>query len=85
MKRLVAGHLGVPVISLRMVDRIMEDLGADSLDQLELIMTAEEVFRLRIGLAKAQRIETLADLVEAIGVARAGGQPKSRRGKGGRK
>jgi len=44
----------------------MADLGADSLDQLELIMTAEEVFSVRIGLNKAAEIDTLADLVEAI-------------------
>lgn len=66
VRQVVSGHLGLPSSSLRLDDRIMEDLGADSLDSLELIMTVEEVFGVRIGFERAEEIKTLADLVATI-------------------
>lgn len=66
VKRVVGGHLGLPTVSLNLGDRIGEDLGADSLDQLELIMTVEELFSVSIGFDRAEGIRTLADLVQAV-------------------
>ena len=42
------------------------DLGADSLDQVELLMTFEEVFDIEVSDADAWQIETIGDAVKYI-------------------
>ena len=44
----------------------MDDLGADSLDQVELIMAMEEEFGVSIPDEEAERISTVKDLIEYI-------------------
>ena len=46
--------------------RIMEDLGADSLDMVEIAMKAEEEFRLTVPDDEAEKIVTVDDLCAAI-------------------
>lgn len=46
--------------------RIMEDLGADSLDIVELIMELEEAFSIEIADEDAQKIFTVREIVEYI-------------------
>ena len=46
---------------------IMEDLGADSLDMVEIAMKAEEEFSLTLPDEEAEKIVTVADLYEAVG------------------
>ena len=46
--------------------RIMEDLGADSLDMVEIAMKAEEEFRLTVPDDEAEKIATVDDLCAAI-------------------
>ena len=47
--------------------RIMADLGADSLDMVEIAMKAEEEFSLTLPDDDAEKIMTVDDLYEAIG------------------
>jgi acyl carrier protein len=47
--------------------RIMADLGADSLDMVEIAMKAEEEFNLTLPDEEAERIVTVDDLYEAVG------------------
>ena len=47
--------------------RIMEDLGADSLDMVEIAMKAEEEFSLTLPDDEAEKIVTVDDLCEAVG------------------
>jgi acyl carrier protein len=47
--------------------RIMEDLGADSLDMVEIAMKAEEEFNLTLPDEEAEKIVTVDDLCEAVG------------------
>jgi len=47
--------------------RIMADLGADSLDMVEIAMKAEEVFNLTLPDEEAEKIVTVEDLYEAVG------------------
>ena len=47
--------------------RIMADLGADSLDMVEIAMKAEEEFSLTLPDDDAEKIVTVDDLYEAIG------------------
>ena len=46
--------------------RIQEDLGADSLDVMEIIMAVEERWQITIPDERAERVSTVADLVEAL-------------------
>ena len=47
--------------------RIMADLGADSLDIVEIAMKAEEEFNLTLPDDEAEKIVTVDDLYEAVG------------------
>ena len=47
--------------------RIMADLGADSLDMVEIAMKAEEAFSLTLPDDEAEKIVTVDDLYEAVG------------------
>ena len=47
--------------------RIMADLGADSLDMVEIAMKAEEEFNLTLPDEEAEKIVTVDDLCEAVG------------------
>jgi len=47
--------------------RIMADLGADSLDMVEIAMKAEEEFDLTLPDEEAEKIVTVDDLYEAVG------------------
>jgi len=46
---------------------IMEDLGADSLDMVEIAMKTEEEFRLTVPDDEAEKIVTVGDLYQAVG------------------
>jgi len=47
--------------------RIMADLGADSLDMVEIAMKSEEEFNLTLPDDEAEKIVTVDDLYEAVG------------------
>jgi acyl carrier protein len=59
-------HLGVPEAQLTPDARLQEDLGADSLEEVEIIMALEERFGLSIPEEMAERISTVGDLFEAL-------------------
>lgn len=46
--RIIADHLGLPAASLDVNAHILDDLGGDSLDHVELIITIEERFGINI-------------------------------------
>jgi acyl carrier protein len=50
----------------RLTDRFVEDLGADSLDCVELVMALEEEFNLEIPDEEAVKLKTLADTIAFI-------------------
>ena len=64
--RIVGDHLGIPGPTLSLDSHIMHDLGADSLDRLELIMTIEELFGIKIAEKDIAGIERIGDIVAAI-------------------
>lgn len=65
--RIVGDHLGVPRLTLSLDDYIMDDLGADSLDRLELIMTIEEAFGIRMSEEAIQGAKQIRDITIAVG------------------
>lgn len=66
VRKLIADHLRVDEEPITMDTAFKEDLHADSLDLVELIMALEETFDLEIEEAAAERIKTVGDAVEYI-------------------
>ena len=63
---IIGDHLGLPAPTLSLENNIAYDLGADSLDKMELIMTIEELFNIKILDQDFSSIEIIGDVVDAI-------------------
>ena len=59
-------QLGVEPAQLTADARIQEDLGADSLTVIQIIMAVEELFHLSIPDEQAEKVSTVQDLFEMI-------------------
>lgn len=66
VKEIVVEQLGVEEGEVTMEASFIDDLGADSLDIVELIMALEEEFDLEIPDKEAEKITTVGDAVEYI-------------------
>jgi acyl carrier protein len=66
VKKLIVEQLGVEEDDIAMESSFIDDLGADSLDIVELIMALEEEFNLEIPDNEAEKITTVGDAVEYI-------------------
>ena len=66
VKEMVASHLGRAVDEITPDSSFIEDLGADSLDLVELIMSMEDEFELEISDEDAENIITVQDAVNFI-------------------
>jgi len=66
VKGIIAEQLGVEVASVTPDASFTEDLGADSLDAVELIMAIEEAFDIEIPDEEAETMTTPAECVSAI-------------------
>ncbi len=66
VREIVVDQLGVEEEDVTMESSFIDDLGADSLDIVELIMALEEEFDLEIPDEEAEKISTVADVVEYI-------------------
>jgi acyl carrier protein len=66
VKKIVKEQLGVEEEEIQMSSTFVDDLGADSLDIVELIMAFEEEFNIEIPDEKAEKIKTVEDVVKYI-------------------
>ena len=66
VKGIIVEQLGVAEGTVTLEASFIDDLGADSLDIVELIMALEEEFDLEIPDADAEKIVTVNDVVEYI-------------------
>ena len=66
VKRIVADHLGVDEAKVTEEASFIDDLGADSLDTVELVMAFEEEFGSEISDSEAEKILTVGDAVKFI-------------------
>ncbi len=66
VKEVIIEQLGVEEDSIKMDTSFIDDLGADSLDIVELIMALEEEFDMQIPDSEAEKIATVNDVVEYI-------------------
>jgi acyl carrier protein len=62
----VAEQLSIEVSEIKLESKFTEDLGADSLDVVELVMALEEKFEIEIPDEQAEGIKTVADAIKFI-------------------
>jgi len=66
VKNIIADQLDVAEDKVTMESSFVDDLGADSLDIVELVMAFEEEFSIEIPDDAAEKISTVADVVNYI-------------------
>lgn len=66
VKEIIVDQLGVDAEQVKAEARFVEDLGADSLDTVELVMAFEEEFGIEIPDEDAEKIRTVTEAVEYI-------------------
>ena len=66
VKKIVADHLGVDEQKVTNEASFIDDLGADSLDTVELVMAFEEEFGAEISDNEAEKILTVGDAIKFI-------------------
>ena len=66
VEAIIVEQLGVAETSVEMDSSFIDDLGADSLDIVELVMALEEEFDMEIPDADAEKVVTVGDVVEYI-------------------
>ncbi|EZH67213.1 acyl carrier protein [Bacillaceae bacterium JMAK1] len=64
--KIIVDRLSVEESEVKMESTFKEDLGADSLDVVELVMELEDEFDLEISDEEAEKISTVADVVNYI-------------------
>ncbi len=66
VKEIIVEQLGATESSVTMEASFIDDLGADSLDIVELIMALEEEFDIEIPDSDAEKVVTVGDVVDYI-------------------
>ena len=66
IKSIITENLGVDEAEVTEEARFIDDLGADSLDTVELVMALEEAFGIEIPDEEAEKIRKVGDVVKYI-------------------
>jgi acyl carrier protein len=66
VKKIVAEQLGVEEANVKNESSFVDDLGADSLDNVELVMALEEEFECEIPDEEAERITTVQQAIDYV-------------------
>jgi acyl carrier protein len=66
IKQIIAEQLGVKLEEIKPESSFVDDLGADSLDTVELVMALEEEFGIEIPDEDAEKMTTVADAIKYI-------------------
>ena len=66
VKQIIVDKLGVTEEEVTNESNLITDLGADSLDTIELIMEFEKTFNVHISDENTEKIQTVGDMVNAI-------------------
>ena len=66
VQKIVADHLGIDEAKVNDDSSFIDDLGADSLDTVELVMAFEEEFGSEISDSEAEKILTVGDAIKFI-------------------
>jgi acyl carrier protein len=74
VKQIIVEQLGVDEAEVTNNASFVDDLGADSLDTVELVMAFEEAFEIEIPDEDAEKIRTVLDAIDYIGKHSKGGK-----------
>ena len=66
VKEIIVDQLGVEAEKVTADAKFIEDLGADSLDTVELVMAFEEKFSIEVPDEEAEKLKSVKDVVEYI-------------------
>ena len=66
VKKIIVDQLGVTEEEVKSESTFVDDLGADSLDMVEMVMALEEEFNIEIPDEDAEKIKTVKDAVDYI-------------------
>ncbi len=66
VKQIIAEQLGVDEPEIKAESNFVDDLGADSLDQVELVMAFEEEFGIEIPDEEAEKITTVKTAIDYV-------------------
>ena len=66
VKKIVAEQLGVNEADVKIESTFVDDLGADSLDTVELVMAPEEEFECEIPDEEAEKLQSVGDVIKYI-------------------
>lgn len=66
IRTLIANQLNLPLEKVQEDSKIIEDLGADSLDIVEMLMTLEEEFGISLSDEQATQMKTVKDIYNII-------------------
>lgn len=66
VKEMLSEQLGVKPEKINPESRVLEDLGADSLDVVELLMTLEDEFNIIVEEEDAIKLKTVNDIISII-------------------
>ncbi len=64
--KIIGGHLGIEAALVVPAASLIDDLGADSLDTVELVIAFEEAFGIEVPQADVERIRTVKDAIEYV-------------------
>ncbi|MFP6858807.1 MAG: acyl carrier protein [Roseibacillus sp.] len=66
IKEIIVEQLGVNADQVTREAKLIEDLGADSLDAVELVMAIEEEFGIEVPDEKAEKLQAVGDIIDYI-------------------
>ena len=66
VKKIVVDHLGIEEEKVTEEASFIDDLGADSLDQVELVMALEEEFDTDIPEEEAEKLQTVGSVIQYV-------------------
>lgn len=66
LRLILVDHLDVEEHDIQLSSRFLEDLGADSIDVVEIILAAEEAFDIELPDESIERVRTIQEAVDVI-------------------
>lgn len=66
IREILAEELDIETSEIELTSSIQDDLGADSLDMVEIIMAVEDEFDMKVAEGDAENIKTVGDIVDYV-------------------
>ncbi len=66
VKEMIANQLNIEADKIKPTSRLIEDLGADSLDNIEMLVALEDEFGITVSDEKADELKTVEDIANYI-------------------